>query len=1456
MAEYTPPSSDAVDFAFSEEYSPPASDSLEFAFVTIEAPESVSVAATRAAEIDLTWTNTDTYDEVRIYRDTEPDIEAGPGTLAATVAGSSESYTDTGLVNGREYFYQVAGVVNSQVATSDEISGTTVLPAAGPDTLVTSVEREVTIEWSLEDNNPDGDLTIRRDGSAIETVSDLGATEYTDTGLLDGEEYEYDLVRDTGDATATSDPETGVTHLPDAEGLSLSPGGSGDLDVEWNAVLNNGEYRLEWRLSDETEWADSTTVDNTEQSHTISGLLDGREYDVRLRTQSAHATGSYTTATETTVLPDITALSSTGNDHEINLGWTASHGNGETRIEYTVAPESSWSTYAVVGYDVDSEVIDGLADGTEYNVRVRAETADVNGTYATGDATTTVPDIDAFSAEGGDREVSLEWTPQHDNGETAVDYRETGASSWINHDVVDHETSEAVIGSLRDGTQYDIRVRPECADATGDWQATSTTTVLPAATGLTTSNVDTDEFTATWDDVLNAGQYRLRWKQTSESGFDSANETTVSFDTDQSHTVGGLLDGQAYDVELRTETDDVDGGWVSVVETTLLPDAEGLSLDGTPPSELDVEWDQVLNNGQYRLEFRDDAPDGDHPPYQAETTVAHDGTLEHTIEDVLDGEQFSVRIRTETDDVTGDWLSAEEITKLYSPDTPTFTAVGETEVTLEWTNNSLFDGSNQIYRRRLYADDVGQWRLVGTAASDAESFTDDTVSPDTEYEYYVRAQTPWIGTDSDTSDAVVTDDIGLEHRAVSPRGWHAEIERPDGTIVTPAILSDGTQFQPTLNAQPSATINVPRDEAYLLEQYEGAPMRLYKDGQRRAVDELEDVVIETDRDELVGMGATELEQEVEIDVDDRQAHALVAELIGENTDLVANIDAFEASIEEGVVVADPSTTTELEEVLGEWPFGEDMPVRVEGNQIEILDTCDIVDLSGSATDDQYSGGSADDNSSIQSTHNFEYTIPAGEVGLVMRNGIIGDDPTDIQCTLNTEEIPTPQPNSSSSPYWVDLSSGVPAVGIQDADFVAFEESGGGEDPHIADCVAVFDRRFHDPDDFSDSVHEPGGYLNRPYRKPPEGVELETVAFPQFRRAVAGSLSVETNDPNGILELELSADNGQTWASAEDAELLEVDFDEPAPYLRARLTLGAIVDDPQSATPRYGYEAQTLESLEITADFDDTPLVINHQDRGELGEVLANIADQTEAVYEVWQDGDDTRFEWTWPEQRSTTRSDAISDYSVTKHTRRTLSCTVRGATQPVRGEEITVDTLGESYALGETDVVRGKEEIRDSGDERLRTGLDYELHGADGEIRILEGSSVDAGETLTIDYDYTVTGTYEHADYGGDTRQKRTVSIPAARSERACEQAAKVIVDEASVPRWEADVTIAYEDVQDIRLSDTLDIDAVPGDAEVVRELGDEGSQSGVSLRLGNRKAASERVSQIQSQLSSASDLV
>ncbi|KDE59555.2 hypothetical protein EL22_20435 [Halostagnicola sp. A56] len=891
-----------------------------------------------------------------------------------------------------------------------------------------------------------------------------------------------------------------------------------------------------------------------------------------------------------------------------------------------------------------------------------------------------------------------------------------------------------------------------------------------------------------------------------------------------------------------------------------LPDAEALSLDGTPPSELNADWDAVLNNGQYRLEFRDDDPDGDHPPYQAEATVAHDGTLTHTIEDVLDGEQFSVRIRTETDYATGGWLSAEEITKLYSPDVPTFTAVGETDLGLDWTNNSVFDGSNQVYRRRIYADDVGQWRLVGSVADDGTTFTDTSTRPDTTYEYRITALTQWISSDSAVSTPTTTDGIGLEHRSVPPRGWHAEIERPNGTIVTPAILSDGTQFQPTLNGQPTATIDISRDEAYLLERFEGADMRVYRNGKRKAIDELEDIAIETDRDELIGYGGTELEQDVSVGVDDQHVSAFVRDLLEEHApEYVLNIDEFDSTVDEDVIVGDAADELEFEQFFEAIASDETLPVEYADGELKPLHTAVMYNLGGDLTDDRYIGGEAAEPFFSESI-SFDHIIPEEHVGLAVREGIMGGDVGDVTYSFDgTETVTAYDPSDRDDPGWFDVSVFYDGGDLTDSAtfFGAQDDSGAHDDDLVIDAICVYDARYHDSDEWDETLHEPGGYPEKPTAYPNTPLELTVETIPQFQRAVAATLSVQGSFDGGIRGMSLSADNGQTWYDADDTDEFTTEFDEPGPYLRARIELeGWEPDGPRDDFPRTGYAPETISSIEFAADLDDTPLVLNYEEEGELGEILAARAEQAEAVYEVWQDGEDTVFEWTWPGQRPATRSDAISDYSVTKHTRRTLRCKVKGNNATVRAEEIAVDELDAVYPLEEDDVVRGQETVRDSDGERLRVGLDYELHGAAGEVEILSQGSVGAGETIEVDYKYTISGTYEHPDYDGDTRQARTEKIPAARSERACEQAAKVIVDEASVPRWEADVTIAYEDVQDIRLSDTLDIDTVPGDAEVVRELGDQGSDSGVSLRLGNRKPASERVSQIQSTLSSASDLV
>lgn len=67
-----------------------------------------------------------------------------------------------------------------------------------------------------------------------------------------------------------------------------------------------------------------------------------------------------------------------------------------------------------------------------------------------------------------------------------------------------------------------------------------------------------------------------------------------------------------------------------------------------------------------------------------------------------------------------------------------------------------------------------------------------------------------------------------------------------------------------------------------------------------------------------------------------------------------------------------------------------------------------------------------------------------------------------------------------------------------------------------------------------------------------------------------------------------------------------------------------------------------------------------------------------------------------------------------------------------------------------------------------------------------------------------------------------------------------------------SDVTIAYEDAQDIRLTDTLDFEGIPGEAEIVQNLEDQtsesgwGSDSGTETRSARRSRRSKACSQVR----------
>ncbi|WP_436344491.1 fibronectin type III domain-containing protein [Natronorubrum sp. FCH18a] len=918
--------------------------------------------------------------------------------------------------------------------------------------------------------------------------------------------------------------------------------------------------------------------------------------------------------------------------------------------------------------------------------------------------------------------------------------------------------------------------------------------------------------------------------------------------------------------------------------TTDIPDVESLSLDASNPESLGATWDAVLNNGQYRLEIRDDDPDGDHPPYEHEATGAHDSPPDHVIENILGGEQYSVRIRTETDYKTGSWLTVEEVTKLVPSGDISFDATSETTVDISWSINNEFRGSHLIYRQRTeyeYDDDPAvDGRLLGTVGDGNNTFTDDTAAPHTEYVYQVKTLTQWQYANSSVSDSAETDDNGLPHQAAPPRGWHVEIDHPSGQTITPQIL-DGVQFEPRVNDLPRVRVPVPRDGAYSLESYEGADMRVYKDGDRKPIDELEDIVTDPGQCELVGVGGTQLERRVGTNVIQQETYTLVGDLIAEGTDYATVID--EPVVEEVVdeLLQAVETTGEFDEAFS--PSAADPFEAIDDGleQVQTLflndagssDVSEIVDTNaGSAIDDDEltdgRGRTIDEASDyIQfGTFTNEMDVAADDVGIGVRWKVPSGG-TDISVTLYDASddsavgtIDFTVGSGSFGPTWdfnnSTFGSDWAGGDVPSGDYY-FEVNGEeNSEDSLIDLVTFFDQRFHDSedsDDFANDLHEPAGHLDSPTLYARQA-EIETSDAETIYSVLTGYATTSWSGTDGQQAIAISNDGGRSWTEVQNADTLETDFETLGASLRLRIAAGGHAPNGprDDATPRYGYEPHRLEGYELRFDGDDTPLVINDSRDADLIDILVDYAERSDSLLEVRQDGDDTVVHWAQAGQRSSDRDLPLANYSVTKRGDRTLRCTVKGGGRSTR--ETVTAALDEDVAFAEENVIPGTETVRDvESEERYEYLRDYTMDNSSGTIEPLATGDIEDGQELDVEYDFKVSGTFEHADYDGDPRHDRVETINGLTTVRGCELAAKLIVDTTSTPRWEADVEIPAGEHVD-RLLEAFDVDGVAGEAMSVYDLDVSAGQ--LSARLGSRKRAEDAIRQIRSTVSATSDRV
>ncbi|WP_420444423.1 fibronectin type III domain-containing protein [Candidatus Poriferisodalis sp.] len=602
--------------------------------------------------------------------------------------------------------------------------------------------------------------------------------------------------------------------------------GDGTLTVAWtdggDDEITGYEVRYSfrriaepWPDSNDWEYVRNITGTNPLQ-YTIDGLVNGRWYQVEVRGRNRYGVltsdwGRYSDPVSGTpkTIPGAPAVSSvTPGDEKLTVAWSSPADDGGSGVtsydlryirsdEPDKSDDDNWTVNRRV-WTSGARLYDlfGLTNGVDYDVQVRAVNAVDEGPWSpvrTGTAQTvpSMPFIDA--ATPGDRALSLAWTaPVRDGGfaVTSYDLRyirsdapDKADDNWtVNSSVWTSGALEHTRSGLTNGVDYDVQVRAVTVAGAGPWSGTlsGTPRTTPGAPTIDSVTPGDQALTMAWSAPDDTGgspitDYDLRY--ISSDAPDKADDNwTVNSSVWSSgalkHTLGSLTSGVGYDVQVRAVNVAGDGRWSATVFGTLQTIPEAPTIDSVTHGDgtLTIGWSAPSDTGgdtigSYDLGYiRSDAPNKADDNWTERDGVWTAGDREYTLESLINGVRYDVRLRAVTDVGNGSWSAAASATPQTAPGAPTIDRVtpGDRALAVSWSSPAD-DGGSAVtsYDARYLRSDApnkadANWTVKARVwrSGDLEYTLDSLINGDA-YDVQVRAvnavrESPWSATVSGT----------------------------------------------------------------------------------------------------------------------------------------------------------------------------------------------------------------------------------------------------------------------------------------------------------------------------------------------------------------------------------------------------------------------------------------------------------------------------------------------------------------------------------------------------------------------------------------------------------------------------------------------------------------------------------------------------------------------------------
>ncbi len=645
------------------------------------------------------------------------------------------------------------------LATIPSVDGYTA-PSAPLLELVSTGSGKVSLKWGLPNDNGSpitGYNIYRGEASGEETYFDsvqgYGTLNYTNTGLVNGKTYYYQVraVNAAGGGALSNEVNATPLSVPgvptDLEGSS----GVSSITLTWLAPYDNGglpitQYKV-YRSA--TSNAEIFLTNSTTTTFTDSGLTIGRVYYYMVSAENSFGEGSRSIEISVTVadVPGmVTGFMAVAGNASATLNWTApSHTGGTPVTGYLIyrGTESGdltflWNTASTSFKDTD------LTNGQTYYYTVRVSNGNgagqPSGEVSATPLTTPYAPTDLLISRA-DQAAILTWVaPNVDGGSSILYYRVYRGTTLGNEIFISNSTITSFMDNgLTNGRTYYYRV--SAVTGAGEGTRSSSVSVVPATVPEAPSQVTaagaSTKVTLSWNTPSSGGaailHYYVYWSV-------SANGTSTRIDTLTNSTTfvhTALTNGVTYYYSISAVTAIGEGPRSPLTSATPLsvPSAPSELTAAGGATSITLTWTAPSNGGTavtgYKI-YRGSLSGGEtFLKLVGPNTTYVDGGLPDNV-------QFYYKIRAVNSMGDGP-LSSEVSARTFDrPGAPQNLIVsgGDSYAMLSWSAPSYVGGSS-IAGYNIYRNVSGTWNLI--ASSVPSPFTDAGLQNGQTYGYMVRA---------------------------------------------------------------------------------------------------------------------------------------------------------------------------------------------------------------------------------------------------------------------------------------------------------------------------------------------------------------------------------------------------------------------------------------------------------------------------------------------------------------------------------------------------------------------------------------------------------------------------------------------------------------------------------------------------------------------------------------------